>query len=101
MNNLIKNSLQSMPNDVLPNIKIKIESKNKSTFIKIIDNGFGIPLDLQSKIFEPKFTTKNSGMGLGLGIVKNIIESHGGIISFTSTVKKGTTFLIELKNLKF
>ncbi len=47
------------------------------------------------KIFEPKFTTKSKGMGLGLGIVKNIIDSIGGTIKYT-TSKDGTSFIISL-----
>ena len=66
------------------------------TTISVSDNGSGIPEKLKSKIFEPKFTTKSAGMGLGLGIVKNIIKSHKGKISFISTQKKGTTFSIVL-----
>jgi len=50
--------------------------------------------DLQKKIFEPKFTTKTSGMGLGLGMVKNLVNSYGGKISFKSKIGQGTTFKI-------
>jgi signal transduction histidine kinase len=64
--------------------------------INITDNGKGIPEELQSKLFTPSFTTKSSGMGLGLSIVKNIIESFGGNITFNTKVNHGTTFIIEL-----
>ena len=64
-----------------------------------MDNGNGIAPEVKQKIFEPKFTTKSSGMGLGLGIVKNIIESHNGTINCVSKMKKGTTFSIVLPNL--
>ena len=50
--------------------------------------------DVQDKIFEPKFTTKTSGMGLGLGMVKNLVNSYGGKISFKSKIGKGTIFKI-------
>ena len=53
-----------------------------------------------TKIFEPKFTTKNGGMGLGLGIVRNIIESLGGKISFESEINIGTTFYIYIPIIK-
>ena len=95
--NLIKNSIQSIEQNIKPKIKIEMNSNNKITRIKIIDNGQGISKELGEKIFEPKFTTKTSGMGLGLGIVKNIIDSNNGSISFNSNLKKGTTFIIELK----
>ena len=60
--------------------------------IYFADNGIGIPKSIQSKVFEPKFTTKSKGMGLGLGIVKSIIDSHREI-EYT-TGDKGTTFVI-------
>ncbi len=49
-----------------------------------------------SRIFEPKFTTKNSGMGLGLGIIKNIIENYNGTITFETALGKGTVFCVFL-----
>ena len=61
-----------------------------------MDNGNGIPKEIEDKVFEPKFTTKTSGMGLGLGIVKNIIKSHEGTIRYVSKKGKGTTFIIAL-----
>jgi nitrogen fixation/metabolism regulation signal transduction histidine kinase len=94
--NLIQNAIQSVSPKKTPQIGIQIIAEKDQTTITIMDNGSGIPANLKDKIFEPKFTTKSSGMGLGLGIVKNIIESHGGIISFVSTPKKGTTFTIVL-----
>jgi signal transduction histidine kinase len=54
----------------------------------------GISDDLRDKIFEPKFTTKTSGMGLGLGMVKNLVNSYSGKISFKSNTSQGTTFKI-------
>jgi signal transduction histidine kinase len=79
-----------------PQIAIQISADTDQNIITIMDNGNGISPELKDKIFEPKFTTKSSGMGLGLGIVKNIIEYHGGIISFISAPNKGTTFTIVL-----
>ena len=67
----------------------------KSAVIEIIDNGLGIPKELKEKIFEPNFTTKTKGMGLGLSIIKNLITNYKGTISFKS--KKGeTVFTIKL-----
>ena len=60
------------------------------------DNGIGIEDLYLDKIFEPKFTTKNSGMGLGLGIIKNIIENYKGTITFETEFGKGTTFMVAL-----
>ena len=94
--NLIQNALHSVSKKKTPQIGVQIESEPTQTIVYITDNGSGIPDKLKSKIFEPKFTTKSAGMGLGLGIVKNIIKSHNGKISFVSTQKKGTTFSIVL-----
>ena len=60
------------------------------------DNGIGISTENTAHIFEPKFTTKNSGMGLGLAIIKNIIENYKGTITFVSEEGKGTTFTATL-----
>jgi C4-dicarboxylate-specific signal transduction histidine kinase len=94
--NLIQNALHSVSKKKTPQIGVQIVSEPTQTIVSITDNGSGIPDKLKSKIFEPKFTTKSAGMGLGLGIVKNIIKSHKGKISFVSTQKKGTTFSIVL-----
>ena len=96
LTNLIQNSLQSVPSNRKPQIGIQLVGEEKLSTLIITDNGNGIPEDIKEKIFEPKFTTKTAGMGLGLGIVKNIITSHGGSISYVSTPKKGTTFTILL-----
>ncbi|MDA7810090.1 ATP-binding protein [Flavobacteriaceae bacterium] len=92
--NLIKNALEAC--DLLENpiIQVNIKKKNKNVLIDVIDNGVGIPEEIRTKIFEPKFTTKSSGMGLGLGMVKNLVSSYGGNISFKSTINSGTSFLI-------
>ncbi|GAB4335345.1 MAG: hypothetical protein Kow0037_15140 [Calditrichia bacterium] len=63
---------------------------------KIIDNGPGIPEEIQEKIFEPHFSTKQEGSGLGLTFAKHIVQSHGGSIHFTSRPTAGTIFVIEL-----
>ena len=94
--NLIQNSLQSISKNKTPQIGIQLIKEPGEILLIISDNGKGISPSLTGKIFEPKFTTKNSGMGLGLGIVKNIIESHNGTISFVSKQEKGTTFTIRL-----
>ena len=60
------------------------------------DNGAGIPEALRKQIFSPNFSTKNSGMGLGLAISKRIVELFGGVINFQSIEGKGTTFVVQL-----
>jgi signal transduction histidine kinase len=63
--------------------------------MRVKDNGSGIPESARHKVFEPSFTTKSSGMGLGLAMVKNLVESFGGTIWF-ETSRNGTEFIIEL-----
>jgi nitrogen fixation/metabolism regulation signal transduction histidine kinase len=93
--NIIQNALQAAKQE--KKVKIQVGIKKNSDHVKITftDDGIGIPKSIQSKIFEPKFTTKSKGMGLGLGIVKNIIDSIGGTIKYT-TSKDGTSFIISL-----
>lgn len=94
--NLIKNAIQSIPENRPGRIEIHTVRNGDQVRILVSDNGKGIPEDVQSKLFTPSFTTKSSGMGLGLSIAKNIIESFGGHISFHTRVHHGTTFTIEL-----
>ena len=96
MTNLIKNSIQAIPSDREQNINVEISDSTNSVKIVVSDNGLGVLEKNKEKIFEPKFTTKTDGMGLGLGIVKNIINSHRGKISYKSKAKKGTKFIISL-----
>lgn len=92
--NLVKNAIQALEQKENPKIEINLAEKNNTIIIKIADNGIGIPEVLKDKIFEPKFTTKSSGMGLGLPMIKKIIESYNGSITFTSMVNKGTVFTV-------
>jgi len=92
--NLISNSIQSIENDGVITISIEDDSKNVTIFI--VDSGPGIPVDKISQIFDPLFTTKSSGTGLGLGICKNIVEQHGGQISVRNDP---TTFTIILPKI--
>jgi nitrogen fixation/metabolism regulation signal transduction histidine kinase len=96
MTNLIKNSIQSIPHDRESNIQVKITDSTKKVKIIVSDNGLGVSKKNREKIFEPKFTTKSDGMGLGLGIVRSIINSHRGKISYKSKNNKGTDFTISL-----
>ena len=92
--NLIKNALEACELIKEPKVQVTIEKKKKEVLINVIDNGQGISKELKNKIFEPKFTTKTSGMGLGLGMVKNLVDSYNGRISMSSKINTGTTFSI-------
>lgn len=95
-NNLIKNAIQSVPETREGKIFITLEKPNNTVLIKIQDNGTGISDEMKDKIFTPNFTTKSTGMGLGLAMVKSIIENCGGVIWFETIVDKGTVFFIAL-----
>jgi two-component system, NtrC family, nitrogen regulation sensor histidine kinase NtrY len=92
--NLVKNAIQAVPEVESPRILVTVSSEGEQVKISVADNGIGIPETVKDKVFEPKFTTKSSGMGLGLGMVKNIVETYNGSISFTSKPGKGTVFTV-------
>src|SRR5690606_6608096 len=93
--NLVKNALQAVPDVESPRILVTVAGEGKKVKITVADNGVGIPEELGTRIFEPKFTTKSSGTGLGLGMVKNIVENYRGTITFTSKLGKGTVFTVK------
>ncbi len=92
--NLVKNAIQAVPDVAAPRILVTVSAEGKFTKISVADNGVGIAEEFREKIFEPKFTTKTSGMGLGLGMVKNIVETYSGSISYTSKLGVGTVFTV-------
>ncbi len=94
MTNLIKNSIQACQNVSSPKISVTLKQKENVVEIRVKDNGQGIPKKIRPNIFEPNFTTKSSGMGLGLGMVKNLVNSYDGKIDFETKIQKGTTFKI-------
>jgi nitrogen fixation/metabolism regulation signal transduction histidine kinase len=94
--NLIKNSIQSIPNEKQGKISIITDELESSYLIKVIDNGCGIPEAMRPKIFQPNFTTKSSGMGLGLSMVKSMLISNNATIHFNTEEDVGTEFIIEI-----
>ncbi len=92
--NLIQNALQACKSD--PQVRITTRLQNDHVCITIADNGKGIPDEDMEKIFEPYFSTRKKGTGLGLPIVKRIIEQHGGTLSVNSIPGEGTTIIIFL-----
>ncbi|NQV39108.1 MAG: HAMP domain-containing histidine kinase [Nitrosopumilus sp.] len=91
LSNLINNAVQSL--DGHGEVNVVLSSDSEFLTVKIIDSGPGIPVEYLEKIFEPMFTTKMTGTGLGLVICKSIVEQHGGIISVSN---KPTTFTFTL-----
>ena len=94
-NNLIKNALQAIPEDKEGKIEITLTQQDETYLIKVKDNGSGITEEQKDKIFVPNFTTKTTGMGLGLAMVKNIVEAANGKIWFETETGIGTTFFIQ------
>lgn len=92
LQNVITNAIQSIPEDRHSEISIIVKDEIQQVSISICDNGKGMNQEIQKRLFEPNFTTKNSGMGLGLAIVKQIVENNSGEISFTTQINKGTCF---------
>lgn len=93
--NLLKNAWEAVP---VPGGKISfsVRLKNSGICIDIRDNGCGISPEQQAEIFQPFFTTKESGTGLGLPVVKQVVEAHDGSISVESVPDHGTVFHIFL-----
>ena len=94
--NLLKNAIQAIPAGKKGKITITLSATFDKILIVFRDNGIGIPEELKSKLFTPNFTTKSSGMGLGLSIVKRYVETAGGTIRFESERSNGTAFFVEL-----
>jgi nitrogen fixation/metabolism regulation signal transduction histidine kinase len=94
--NLITNAKQAEREGIKSIINLDVELVNKKVLITVEDNGTGIPKDKLEQIFEPNFTTKSSGMGLGLTMVKKMIEEYKGEISVKTEEGRGTKFTIVL-----
>jgi len=92
--NIIKNAIAAMPDGGV--LSISTCRKDDRVLIQVKDTGFGISEDNMTKIFEPYFTTKDFGSGLGLTVVYKIIREHGGEIALDSKEGEGTTFTISL-----
>lgn len=90
--NLIKNALQSIPSDRAGKILVQLYNDQDFYVFSVADNGTGVTEDMVNKLFEPNFTTKSSGMGLGLAMCQKIVEDHGGEIGFDTKIDKGSTF---------
>lgn len=95
--NLVKNAIQAIPEEQEEKlVLVQLVKTSNSVILSVQDNGIGIENEQKEVIFEPKFTTKSSGMGLGLAIIKNIVENYNGTISVSTELGKGTIFSIEL-----
>jgi PAS domain S-box-containing protein len=98
LTNLINNAIQAMLNG--GQLEIAVYQDENNINICIADTGVGIPDEVKARVFTPMFTTKAKGQGLGLAVVKRLVEAQGGSISFESTLGKGTKFVIKVPLLE-
>ncbi len=94
--NVLENSIEAMPEGGTINIASDIDAGNKKVIIEIADTGKGISEEIINKIFDPFYTSKESGVGLGLSISYQIVKAHNGEICFLKNLDKGTKCIIKL-----
>ena len=94
--NIINNAAEAMPNG--GTLAVSMQHTSAAVLLSFEDTGPGIPQDNKDKIFQPFFSTKSTGTGLGLTVAKNIVEAHGGAIWFEKQ-EHGSTFFVELPNV--
>ncbi|MEO8069715.1 MAG: HAMP domain-containing sensor histidine kinase [Flavobacteriales bacterium] len=93
-NNLIKNALQAIPEERRGKVEVLLHADGDHAIAEVRDNGAGIPENARERIFTPSFTTKTHGMGLGLAMVKRMVEQAGGSVRFETREDVGTTFIV-------
>jgi signal transduction histidine kinase len=92
--NILINAMQAMPDG--GHIQVQTELENDTITVTFLDEGDGIPEDILGKIWDPFFTTKEKGTGLGLGIVRNIIQAHEGEIEIQNRSLRGSKIVVRL-----
>jgi two-component system nitrogen regulation sensor histidine kinase NtrY len=94
--NLLDNAVAVLPVGGKISVTLDRDDIGETLFISVADDGPGIPLENQSRLFEPYFSTKKMGTGLGLAIVSTIVADHNGHIRVQDNIPRGTIFIIEL-----
>ena len=94
--NLIRNAKEAMPSGGRLTVTTSSESGERPVAVRVADTGEGIAPELRSKIFDPFFSTKTGGTGLGLALTQQIVVDHGGAIDVESALARGTTFIVRL-----
>jgi len=94
--NLITNSLEAVADSSDPHIKLSFSTEGNNAIIKFADNGNGIDLAHRNKVFQPYFSTKNTGSGIGLAVARKGIEQMNGKIWYENLPHKGTVFIIKI-----
>jgi signal transduction histidine kinase len=92
--NLVLNAIDATARD--GRIELSAEGGSEALAVTIRDDGGGVPAELQPRLFQPYFTTKKDGTGLGLFVTRKLVADHGGSVEFTSEPGRGTTFVVRL-----
>ena len=98
VNNLVKNALEAVEGVENAVVEVRLFQDKKAVVLEVEDNGKGMSEEVLSRMFEPRFTTKNSGMGLGLAVVKTLVEENGGTIECHSTLNEGSLFKLRFSS---
>jgi two-component system sensor histidine kinase FlrB len=93
LTNLINNAFESSPNVV---VTLLAQTRGDRVELCVHDNGPGIAPSIQSRVFEPFFSTRPAGTGLGLAVVKTVAEAHGGLLALDSAQGRGTRIELDL-----
>jgi signal transduction histidine kinase len=96
--NLVRNAIEAMPHGETLTLRGRLQGTTVS--LEVEDTGVGIPPEQTTQIFEPLYTTKPGGTGLGLYIVQEVVAAHGGQVAVQSVVGQGSTFTITLPRLR-
>jgi nitrogen fixation/metabolism regulation signal transduction histidine kinase len=100
LTNLVKNAVQALQVQREGKILIRTWLVKGKVYVSVADNGSGIAKEARGKIFQPNFTTKSSGTGLGLAMVKSIVEQSGGQVWFEDNPQGGTIFFVEFPEME-
>jgi signal transduction histidine kinase len=92
--NVILNAIDAMPSGGRLGLRVEHDAPNECLRLSVSDTGPGIPDEVRAHMFEPFFTTRAAGTGLGLAVVKRIVEAHGGEVVVASPSGVGTTFTL-------
>jgi signal transduction histidine kinase len=91
--NIVKNAIEASEGGI---VDIKVNKERKKVFISVSDAGLGLNEEEKVRVFEPFYSKKKGGMGIGLYLTRKIVEAHGGELDLVSDTKKGTTFFIRI-----
>jgi two-component system, NtrC family, sensor kinase len=94
--NLVRNAAEAVTANNGGQVTLRTRTAGSRIEIAVIDDGVGIPPDLVPRLFDPFFSTKDTGSGLGLALTQQIVRDHGGDLAVTSTVGRGTTFTLSV-----